>query len=85
MARGAARNGPQRSVLRPEFALRRRNQPQFSVPAEQHYWMASFAGLYSVSLTRKDPVVGVSEKTVTIGEGATFFSSRSGIREYLYF
>lgn len=50
MARGAARNGPRRSVLRPEIALRRRNQPRFGVPAEQHYWMASSGALFSVAL-----------------------------------
>ena len=50
MARGAARNGPRRSALRPEIAFRRRTQPRFNVRAERHYWMASFAGLFSVAL-----------------------------------
>jgi hypothetical protein len=35
--------------LRPEIALRGRNQPRFSVPAEQHYWMASSGALFSVA------------------------------------
>jgi hypothetical protein len=44
--------GPRRSALRPEIALRRRNQPRFNARAEQHYWMARFEALFSVALAR---------------------------------